>query len=1050
MSLTLAHERLSWPSPQEIRNPSGEGAQVFAKLAQAKIERAISWYPDASNVKVGVLLRNSQAKDTEAPLAIVAEFNRKASDETLRALHRLAWNFSHSPTVVTVEPDLLRVWTCCEPPENRPLLDYVVQELSTADLTGSHSTDITNRATHVLHWVNLVSGQFFKDHAERFRRDQRADQMLLGNLRHVRLVLHKQGLNNDDVCHDLLARIVFVQFLFDRKDPQGNSALNQAKLTSLCETGILQKEHKDFSSLLDDYDETYRLFDWLNDKFNGDLFPGKGNTPQERARGWRHEKKYVKPSHLHLLRDFIKGDLDMPSGQLCLWPQYAFDAIPLEFISSIYEAFVSERAAGEGIYYTPPHLVDFILDRVLPWDGKEWNLKILDPACGSGIFLVKAFQRLIHRWKKAHPDQAIRAERLRGMLEKNLFGVDKDQHAVRVASFSLYLAMCDEIEPKYYWSQVSFPAMREHRIINADFFEENRAGFRTKEDAARYDLVIGNAPWGEKVPLTEAAEKWANDKTHSWPVANKGIGTLFLPKAAVLAKSDGKIVIIQSASSLLFNRSGPALAFRQQFFTNFRVEEVVNLSVLRFEVFNRKTHSTQKSVAPSCVIIFKPQPPINERFAYISPKQVEDLADEFDIIIEPTDSKVLHPNEAANDSEIWTTLMWGGTRDRAFLWRLREAWCLEKLKKKKRVAKIRNGLQLDENGQIHEDTKNRRFWNADAFPPHTKLLLDESKVPTTEGIRTHRKTDLQAFQAPQLIIKRGWQKSVGRFSAAVLPSESIRQGVLFTQSYVSVHIPPEHAHYLDAACLSLNSAFAVYFLLLTSSRFASYRPESLVSEFLRVPIADSSSGPLLANVGTFDEIDNQVRKLFGFKDAEWVLVEDLFNITLPDFKGDENSPGRQRTQRKTDSMEEPQLRRYCEYFIRVLKAGFGHDKNITATIFQEAGNELLPYRLIAFELNPRSAEQVRVASLHTKDLLNEFEALNRTWLRSRKTSVSNIYHQRVARIYEHRDGAPTIFILKPDAYRYWTRSMGLHDADEVAADFARWQAATRIEQPNRK
>jgi hypothetical protein len=183
------------------------------------------------------------------------------------------------------------------------------------------------------------------------------------------------------------------------------------------------------------------------------------------------------------------------------------------------------------------------------------------------VFLVKAFQRLIYRWKRAHPSQSIRADTLRGLLEKNLFGVDKDPHAVRVASFSLYLAMCDEIDPKYYWSQVSFPTMREHRLINADFFEESRVGFRTKEDAGTYDLVIGNVPWGESL-LTENAEQWAKDEKHPWPVANKGIGTLFLPKAASLTKSEGKISIIQSASSLLFNRSGPACEFRQRFFTN--------------------------------------------------------------------------------------------------------------------------------------------------------------------------------------------------------------------------------------------------------------------------------------------------------------------------------------------------------------------------------------------------------------------------------------------------------------------------------------------------
>ncbi|MGV2388701.1 MAG UNVERIFIED_CONTAM: N-6 DNA methylase [Microcystis novacekii LVE1205-3] len=114
---------------------------------------------------------------------------------------------------------------------------------------------------------------------------------------------------------------------------------------------------------------------------------------------WTEDNRY-----LVKLADFARGNLDMKSGQLSLWPYYSFDVIPLDFISSIYEEFVNKKA-GKGVHYTPEYIVDFILDGVLPWHNKEWELKILDPACGSGIFLVKAFQRLIYRWIVAHNDR---------------------------------------------------------------------------------------------------------------------------------------------------------------------------------------------------------------------------------------------------------------------------------------------------------------------------------------------------------------------------------------------------------------------------------------------------------------------------------------------------------------------------------------------------------------------------------------------------------------------------------------------------------------------
>lgn len=1042
MSLKLAHEKLGWPSPEEIRHPSGEGGRIFAELVKTKIQRAIAMLSGSLNVKIGVLLRNSKTTVTEAPLAVVAEFNGKASDATLRELQRLAWNFSHSPTVVTIEEGLLRVWTCCEPPDDaRPLGDYVVHELSDADLTDTRSTKITQRATQVLHWINLVSGQFFRERSDRFNRDQRADQMLLSNLRHLRKMLQEAGLTDNDVCHDLLARIVFIQFLFDRRDSKGNAALNRNKLASLHEEGILKKEHEDLHSILENYNETYRLFDWLNIKFNGDLFPGKGNIPREREHGWRTEKSVVKPEHLKLLRQFISGDLDMPSGQRCLWPKYSFDAIPLEFISSIYETFVTERASGEGIFYTPQHLVDFILDRVLPWNGDQWNLKILDPACGSGVFLVKAFQRLIHRWKRTHPGETVRVEILKGLLEKNLFGVDKDPHAVRVASFSLYLAMCDEIDPKHYWTQVVFPTMRGQRLINSDFFEETHQGFRTKEDAASFDLIIGNAPWGKNL-LTPAAKEWAKDVEHRWPLANKDIGNLFLPKAAALVKLDGRISMIQSASSLLFNRGSPARVFRKQFFTTFQTEEVINLSALRFKVFNQKTHATKTSVAPSCVVTFTPLP-ANERFAYTSPKQTEELADEFEIIVESKDVKWVRPEEAASDADIWTVLMWGDRRDRSLVQRLKSCDTLSNLNAEIGI-KTRDGICFGDRKKHQPKLLDRLILTEGDFPVDDSLYLgtDTLLSVTDDETFVHSKdsTDFGAFAYPQLLIKKGWRTHASRFKARLTKNKEDDQGILCTKSYITVHAPAEHQGVIEAACLSYNSILAVYFLLLTSGRFASYRPEPLKEELLSVPIPEPRSG-LLDGIKCTEDIDQRIREVFEFKDAEWVLIEDLFNTTLQDFKGDANSSGRQRTQRRSESSDEPELRAYCEYFSRVLKAGFGQDKHISATVFQESNKDFLPYRLIAFELNQPSSENFRVALLETSALLAELETLNRTWLRGRESLGGSIYHQRVVRIYDYRDGVPTIFILKPDARRYWTRSMGLHDADEVAGDFNSWQSA---------
>jgi hypothetical protein len=316
--------------------------------------------------------------------------------------------------------------------------------------------------------------------------------------------------------------------------------------------------------------------------------------------------------------------------------------------------------------------------------------------------------------------------------------------------------------------------------------------------------------------------------------------------------------------------------------------------------------------------------------------------------------------------------------------------------------------------------------------------LDVNNDPSTDS---RASTDFSAFEMPQMILKQGWQTSNKRFQAAITVSDDGSQGIICSKSYISVHIPRKHISVLESACLSYNSKLAVYYLLLSSGRFASYRPEPNVEDLLRVPIPESRPR-LLQALKTFDEVDERVRQAFSFKDSEWVLIDDLFNYTLPDFKGDSSSPGRKTTRtgqkKSSNDISESVLRKYCEYFLRVIKAGFGQDKNVCATIFQEQNATPLPVRLVAIHLNRPSYEGVQIKPIDSPDLLEQLESLNELFLESGNTEDGGIFYQRVAKIYDsvHMDGltVPTIYLIKPDRIRYWTRSMALQDADEVAAD----------------
>ncbi len=281
MSIAQLQKQMKWPTREAIFSPPGIGPHLLAELAQGKIQTAIRTRADGADARVGILTRNPDSADTEAPLALVCEFPRAVSDATLTDCHHLAWLFVRAPLLITVEPHRVKTWTCCERPAAEGELPAGQGEIMEAGIDLTASLGPSEQAAHALHWVRLASGDFYRQFPDRFRRDGRANRLLLEGLKHVRKRLQKQGLNYDRI-HDLLARVVFSQFLFDRKDSDGRPALNANLLSRLQEEGLLLQQHSELGSILADYDEAYRFFRWLNDKFNGDLFPGKGDTLEKR------------------------------------------------------------------------------------------------------------------------------------------------------------------------------------------------------------------------------------------------------------------------------------------------------------------------------------------------------------------------------------------------------------------------------------------------------------------------------------------------------------------------------------------------------------------------------------------------------------------------------------------------------------------------------------------------------------------------------------------------------------------------------------------------
>jgi hypothetical protein len=326
------------------------------------------------------------------PVVVFAEYGDSAPDEWVHY-------FNH-------------VWCMA-----RPQLLFLARdgELSVFNLTKTpaHGADDQSREERLLATI-AASGQVQQE-LQRYRRDQiesgrlfedarfgyenRADRALIRDLKIVRRALVDTNLAVTH-AHALIGRAIFIRYLEDRKvlipdyfqsvaEKHGRDDWRML-LTKIQPDAILKEEERPiFPRVLLDKDFTYALFEQLANDLNGDIFPIS-----------KAERDAVTSDQLELLRRFLLGQADRG----LFFFAYRFDIIPIELISSMYEEFYAvERGKREkqGSFYTPASLVEFVLSHTLKDEVLDRMPRIMDPACGSGIFLVEAFRRLVrHRMKK--------------------------------------------------------------------------------------------------------------------------------------------------------------------------------------------------------------------------------------------------------------------------------------------------------------------------------------------------------------------------------------------------------------------------------------------------------------------------------------------------------------------------------------------------------------------------------------------------------------------------------------------------------------------------
>ena len=278
---------------------------------------------------------------------------------------------------------------------------------------------------------------------------------------------------------------------------------------------------------------------------------------------------------------------------------YDFKVIPANVIGTVYEQYLShilrkteKRAVlsdnqvhrkEQGIYYTPTHVVEYIVKNTLGelMKDKSFNIgrvKVLDPACGSGSFLTKAFDIL----SEANLGQTaldLKSDILfKGkskILLNNIFGVDSDKQAIEITQLNLLLKIAEKRQrlPLLERNIQCGNSLINDRAIVGDKAFDWAKRFQGIINGTMFDIVIGNPPYIENRMLSQKEVDFFHENYAS---AGGRLNTfaIFVEQGLNLLSDGGYLGFIIHRNSI---KSNYYEAFRKLILDKTSIKKIVDL-----------------------------------------------------------------------------------------------------------------------------------------------------------------------------------------------------------------------------------------------------------------------------------------------------------------------------------------------------------------------------------------------------------------------------------------------------------------------------------------
>jgi hypothetical protein len=883
------------------------------------------------------------------------------TEEELAEINKGIWSSSAVPLAYIFLKADLTIIDCTKPIKQQNEVvsaSYLIKHLS---LVSVISRELEKYSAEL-----FDTGLFWEENEnlKKFSFRNSAYEKLLDYLKHVRKTFVEKSDISDTIAQKLIVQSILLKYLEEREDIQGNKVFPIEYFNKY-------NRAKNFCGVLRSKGQCIRLFDDLNkNKFNGKIFEWSD----------KKERSEIEKNDLSCLADFLDGESNV-QGQLSFWRQYSFSYLPVELISRIYEEFLGNNK--DGLVYTPPHLVNFLIDECLPLNVKpqdiSLDIKIFDPSCGSGIFLVSAFKRLVQLWRIKHSMKKPSIQSLKKILRECIYGVDIEKDAVQLTTFSLSLAICDLLTPTEIWHELKFDNLKEENICSSDFFD-----WTLKNSNKKFDFIIGNPPFVRGGLQND--QFWEIEPDRKISIPQNQIALKFLSDSMALLKEGGLQCLILPAGNLFYNSTSKE--FRKEFFNRYHVVQVLDFSCLA------RNHVLWDNAEVATAVVFtrNTKPDFKKNVLHVTIRRTKASAERILFEIDDYDLHYIRRDAAATVEFVWKANLLGGGRTYDLIQKFADLITIKEFIDKNNFI-AGEGYIIGTGG-----TKSSSFMSG--LPALPTEAFDEEGInyqalQVQKAKKFVKTSDDSLYKAPNILIK----ENIGTNR---IPIAFNRQSISFKHKIISIKSLNDDLKELKKLFDFFNSSMDIYrFLIFVKSGqiLLNKNTAFLKEDFMNLPLSENL-------------------KSFSLTQIEKNILHDTLTYYQEFFRHGENSI----VLRPIQNANKELIKEFSDSFLSILNPFFSDNGNdfYTKEIFFGSA-----FIAVHFSYGKNTTKPNWV------DISNNFsrEALEKMF--SWKIS-DHLFSKRIIKIYKE----DSVILIKPNQLRFWLKTMAYRDADKVFADLA--------------